>query len=33
MAGFGKKELIQSLLKDVGEEQKMIIGFINKIKN
>ena len=32
-ADFGSKELRQNLLKDICEEQKMLIGFINKIKN
>lgn len=32
-ANFGPKELRESLLKDIDEEQKMLISFMNKIKN
>jgi hypothetical protein len=32
-AGFGNNELRQGLLKDIDEEQKMLMSFIHKIKN
>jgi four helix bundle protein len=32
-AGFGNKELRTTLLQDLTEEQKMLMSFINKIKN
>lgn len=32
-ANFGPKELRETLLKDIDEEQKMLISFMNKIKN
>ncbi len=32
-ADFGNKELRQILLKDLDEEQKMLMSFINKIKH
>lgn len=33
MIGLGEKELIEALLKDVDEEQKMIQGFIKTVGN
>ncbi len=32
-SNLGSKELIQDLLKDIDEEQKMLMSFMNKIKN
>jgi four helix bundle protein len=30
-AGFGNKELATEILKDVDEEQKMLMAFMNKL--